>query len=168
MKTLYLIRHAKSSWDDLDLTDLERPLNERGKRDAPRMGKRLKEKNIFPDLMLTSPAKRAYETCKVIAKILGHSEEKIKTDQRLYHASEDQLLKVIQEIQDLNDNEEVVFIFGHNPGLTDFANSLLNQTIDNIPTCGVIAANVRVKLWKETKFGSGEMKFFDFPKRKPD
>ncbi len=168
MKTLYLIRHAKSSWDDQDLTDLERPLNERGKKDAPRMGKRLKEKNIFPDLMLTSPAKRAYETCKVIAKILGHSEEKIKTDQRLYHASEDQLLKVIQEIQDLNDDEEVVFIFGHNPGLTDFANSLLNQTIDNIPTCGVIGSKVRVNSWKESIFGSGEMKFFDFPKRKPD
>lgn len=168
MKTLYLIRHAKSSWDDLDLTDLERPLNERGRKDAPRMGKRLKEKNVFPDLMLTSPAIRAFETCKIIAKILGYSEEKVKTDTRLYHASEDQLLKVIQEIQDLNDDEEVVFIFGHNPGLTDFANSLLNQTIDNIPTCGVIGAKVRVKSWKETKFGSGEMKFFDFPKRKLD
>jgi phosphohistidine phosphatase len=166
MKTLYLIRHAKSSWDDLDLTDLERPLNDRGKKDAPRMGKRLKEKNIFPDLMLTSPAKRAYETCKLIAKTLGHSEEKIKTDKRLYHASEDQLLKVIQEIQNLNDDEEVVFIFGHNPGLTEFANSLLNQTIDNIPTCGVIGCEVRVKHWNETTFGSGEMMFFDFPKNK--
>jgi phosphohistidine phosphatase len=168
MKTLYLIRHAKSSWDDLDLTDIERPLNERGKKDAPRMGKRLKEKNVFPDLILSSPAKRAFETCKVFAKTLGFSEEKIKTDKRLYHASEDQILKVVQEIEDLNDQEEVVMIFGHNPGLTEFANSLLNETIDNIPTCGVVASKIRVKYWKETTFGSGEMKFFDFPKNKVD
>lgn len=168
MKTLYLIRHAKSSWDDIDLSDIDRPLNERGKKDAPRMGKRLKEKNIFPDLILTSPAIRAFETCKIIAKILGYSEEKIKTDKRLYHANEDQLLKVVQGIEDLNDTEEVVLVFGHNPGLTDFANALLSQTIDNIPTCGVIESKVRVKSWKETKFGSGDMKFFDFPKRKTD
>jgi phosphohistidine phosphatase len=166
MKTLYLIRHAKSSWDDLDLNDVERPLNERGKKDAPRIGKRLKEKNIFPDVMLSSPAKRAFETCRIIAKILGYPDEKIKTDKRLYHANQDQLLKVVQEIEDLNDIEESVFIFGHNPGLTDFANSFLCQTIDNIPTCGVIGCKVRVKHWNETTFGSGEMVFFDFPKNK--
>lgn len=168
MKTLYLIRHAKSSWDDVDLTDIERPLNERGKRDSPRMGKRLKEKNIFPDMMLSSPATRALETCKVIAKTLGFAEEKIKIDKRLYHADEDQLLKIVQGIEDLNDKEEVVMIFGHNPGLTEFANSLLSETIDNIPTCGVVGSKVRVKSWKETTFGSGEMKFFDFPKNKTD
>ncbi len=168
MKTLYLIRHAKSSWDDLELTDIERPLNERGKKDAPRMGKRLKEKNVFPDIMLSSPARRALETCKVIAKTLGFAEEKIKTDKRLYHADEDQLLRIIREIEDLNDKEEVVMIFGHNPGLTVFANLLLNEHIENIPTCGVVGSIVRVKAWKETTFGSGEIKFFDFPKNKPD
>ena len=166
MKTLYLIRHAKSSWDDLDLTDIERPLNERGKKDAPRMGKRLKEKNIFPDVMWSSPATRALETCKVIAKILGFAEEKIRTDRRLYHADEDQLLKIVQEIQDQNDEEEVVMLFGHNPGLTVFANLLLNEHIENIPTCGVVGSIITVKSWREATFGSGEMKFFDFPKNK--
>jgi phosphohistidine phosphatase len=166
MKTLYLIRHAKSSWDDLDLADFERPLNERGEKDAPRMGKRLKEKNVSPDLMLSSPAKRALETCKVFAKTLGYAERKVKTDRRLYHADEDQLLNVIREIEDLNDKDEVVMIFGHNPGLTEFANSLLDETLDNIPTCGVVSLKIRVKSWKEIKFGSGEMKFFDFPKNK--
>ncbi len=105
MKTLYIIRHAKSSWDDLDLKDFNRPLNERGEKDVPKMGKRLKEKEIYPDIMLSSPAKRAIETCKGIAKTLGFPEEKIKTDNRLYHADEDQLLKVVREIEDLKDKE---------------------------------------------------------------
>ena len=168
MKTLYLIRHAKSSWDDLALKDLDRPLNERGKKDAPRMGKRLKEKKVFPDLMLSSPAVRAFETCKAIAKSLNYPEEKIKIDKRIYHASEDQLLKIVQEIKDLYDDEEVVMIFGHNPGLTVFANSLVNEDITNIPTCGIIASRMNINFWKDTKFGSGEMKFFDFPKNKAD
>ena len=166
MKTLYLIRHAKSSWDDIDLSDIDRPLNDRGKKDAPKMGKRLKERDIFPDVMLSSPAKRALETCKVIAKALGFPEESIRTDKRLYHASEDLLLKVVQEIKDRHDTEEVIMIFGHNPGLTDFANSLLSETIDNIPTCGVVASTVHATSWKETAFGGGELIFFDFPKNK--
>src|SRR6478609_6616404 len=116
MKTLYLVRHAKSSWDDIDLSDFDRPLNDRGKKDAPKMGKRLKERDIFPDVMLSSPAKRALETCKAIAKALSFPEEKITTDKRLYHASEDQLLKVVQGLKDRHDNVEVIMIFGHNPG----------------------------------------------------
>ncbi|MDZ7649748.1 MAG: histidine phosphatase family protein [Cytophagales bacterium] len=93
MKTLYIIRHAKSCWDNLDLSDFERPLNDRGKKDAPRMGKRLKERRVTPDVMLSSPATRALVTCQEIAKVLGFPEEKIKTDKRLYHASEDLNLK---------------------------------------------------------------------------
>jgi phosphohistidine phosphatase len=166
MKTLCLVRHAKSSWDEPDLTDIERPLNERGKKDIPRMGKKLKEKRVFPDIMLSSPARRAHETCRGIAKVLDFPPEKIILDKRLYHADKDQILKIIQEVKDLNDDEEVVMIFGHNPGLTDFANSLLGQAINNVPTCGVIRAAINVKSWKDVKYGSGEMKDFDFPKRK--
>lgn len=166
MKTLYLIRHAKSSWDDLDLADIDRPLNERGKTDAPRMGKRLKERNVIPDVMISSPAVRALETCKVMAKILGFSEKNIKTEEQLYHANEDQLLKVVQDIKDMPNSEEVILIFGHNPGLTDFANSLLGEFIENIPTCGVVASKISVKFWKEVTFESGELNFFDFPKSK--
>jgi phosphohistidine phosphatase len=101
MKTLYIIRHAKSSWDNPDLSDFERPLNDRGEKDAPRMGKRLKERRVTPDMMLSSPATRALVTCQQIAKVLGFSEDKIKTDRRLYHASDDQILKVIQELERL-------------------------------------------------------------------
>ena len=167
MKILYIIRHAKSSWDNLDLSDFDRPLNDRGKKDAPRMGKRLKERRVTPDIMLSSPATRAFVTCQEIAKVLGFSENKIKTDKRLYHANEDQILKVIQELKDSpRDSEEIVMIFGHNPGLTAFANALLNEELENIPTCGVVAATLNITEWKSTRFGCGEMEFFDYPKRK--
>lgn len=169
MKTLYIVRHAKSSWDDPELDDLDRPLNNRGMKDAPRMGKRLKEKEVTPDIMLSSPAERALATCKALADVLKFDEKKIKTDKRLYHANEDQILKVIRELKDSpRDSEEVAMIFGHNPGLTEFANLLLNQYIDNIPTCGVVAAKLPVKHWKDVTLGCGEMLFFDFPKRVDD
>jgi phosphohistidine phosphatase len=166
MKILYIVRHAKSSWDDPELSDFDRPLNERGKKSAPRMAKRLKEKRVTPDVMLSSPAERALATCKEFARILGFPEDKIKTDRRLYHADEDQLLKVIQELKDApRDSEEVVFLFGHNPGLTEFTNSLLKEDLENIPTCGVVAATLQINHWKDARFGCGEMEFFDYPKR---
>ena len=169
MKPLYLIRHAKSSWDDPELSDFDRPLNKRGQKDAPRMGKRLKEKRVTPDRMITSPAVRALATCKEIARVLGFAEEKIITDRRLYHADEDQILKVIKELKDSpRDSEEIVMLFGHNPGLTEFANSLLNETIDNIPTTGVVAATLNIDHWKDALFGCGTMDFFDFPKKDND
>ncbi len=162
MKKLYLVRHAKSSWDNPELRDYDRPLNERGKRDAPRMGKRLKEREITPDLMLSSPAKRALTTCMEIARILGYDKERIKTDKRIYHANEDDLIKVLKE---QNDNFDIVMLFGHNPGLTDFANSLFNERIINIPTCGIVAGELQISSWKEIKWGCGPLEFFDFPKK---
>lgn len=165
MKTLYLIRHAKSSWDEPDLGDFERPLNKRGKKDAPNMAKRLKEKRVAPDFMISSPATRAFDTCKEFARILDYDKDKIKTDKRLYHADEDQILTVIRELKDRErDEEEVVLLFGHNPGLTEFANSLLNESIDNIPTCGIVKAQLKIDRWKDAAFGCGELEFFDFPK----
>jgi phosphohistidine phosphatase len=167
MKTIYLIRHAKSSWDDPQMDDFERPLNKRGKKDAPSMARRLKEKRVTPDFMLSSPATRALDTCKEFASILNYDKDKIKTDKRLYHASEDQILTVIRELKDRErDDEEVVLLFGHNPGLTEFANVLLNESIDNIPTCGIVKAHLKIERWKDASFGCGELKFFDFPKSK--
>ena len=167
MKTLYVIRHAKSSWDDEGLTDFDRPLNERGKRDAPAMGKRLKEKDVVPGMLLSSPAKRALSTAKRIAKAIGFEKDKIKTDERLYHADSDTILSVVQSIKD---KHEVVFIFGHNPGLTDFVNALMNerQLIDNVPTCGVAAFSINVESWNDIKAGTGKLMFFDYPKSHPN
>ncbi len=169
MKTLYLIRHAKSSWDDPDQGDFERPLNKRGKKDAPAMATRLKERGVTPDFMITSPATRAYDTCKEFAKILGYDKDKIKTEKRLYHATEDQFLTVIRELKEREgDEEEVVFLFGHNPGLTELANLLLHESIDNIPTCGMVKAQLNINHWKDVSFGCGKLMLFDFPKNKED
>ncbi len=165
MKTLYLIRHAKSSWEATDIEDFERPLNERGKRDSPRMGKRLKEKDIHPDLILSSPAKRALSTAKKIAKILSYPKENIKTDRKLYHADEDTILAVTQN---LKDKFNTVMLFGHNPGLTDFVNTLMDGEfdIDNVPTCGVVAFTFGMDSWKDLTWGKGKLLFFDYPKSK--
>jgi phosphohistidine phosphatase len=164
MKTLYLIRHAKSSWDDLLLGDFDRPLNKRGRSDAPKMGKRLKERDVHPDLLLSSPAERALSTCMIIAEKIGYSLTNVHTDQRLYHASEDKLLAIVREFNDANDE---VVIFGHNPGLTDFVNKLSHELVtDNIPTCGIVCIRLPLESWKEAKWGKGEVDFFDFPKNR--
>ena len=113
--------------------------------------------------MISSPAKRALKTCKAIAKVLEYPKEKIKEEAKLYHADENRILSILKTINDPND---VVMIFGHNPGLTEFANSLLNQTIMNIPTAGVVAGRLSINSWKDIQLGCGEILFFDFPKNK--
>ena len=164
MKTLYLFRHAKSSWEDPFLDDHDRPLNKRGRADAPRMGKRLKEKNFHPALMISSPAERALSTCLIIAEKVGYRLPDVHTDRRLYHASEDQLLAIVRGFNDAIDE---IAIFGHNPGLTDFVNKLNNDFVtENIPTCGVAYMQLPVASWKEVKWGKGEVIFFDFPKNR--
>ncbi|MGC3947166.1 MAG: histidine phosphatase family protein [Chryseolinea sp.] len=167
MKTLYVIRHAKSSWDVKTLDDIERPLNERGKRDAPRMAKRLKEKEIHPDLLITSSAKRATSTAKRIAKVLKYPKTDIKVMDKLYHADEDTMLEVLNK---LKEKHNVVFMFGHNPGLTDFVNSIMSEEldIDNVPTCGVVAFQFQAERWDQVTWGTGKMMFFDYPKSRED
>ncbi len=162
-KFLYLIRHAKSSWDNPSLTDFERPLNKRGKRDAPEMGKRLAQRQVIADLMLSSPANRALTTCRHIAKEIDYPEEAIEEDEEIYHAGPSTLLKVVREI---DDTWRTVLMFGHNPGFTDFANALNNTGIDNIPTCGIVLCRFEIDSWSEVQFGSGEEVFFDYPKNR--
>jgi phosphohistidine phosphatase len=167
VKTLYVIRHAKSSWDVKTLGDIERPLSERGKRDAPRMGKRLKEKDVHPDLIMSSPAKRAFSTAKKIAKILKYPTDAIKVDKKLYLGDEDTMLETLAKTKD---KHNVVFIFGHNPGLTDFVNSIMSEEldIDNVPTCGVVAFQFQAEHWNQVTWGTGKMLFFDYPKSRED
>lgn len=164
MKTLYLVRHAKSSWEDPLMDDFDRPLNARGRSDAPRMGKRLKEKDPHPDMLVSSPAERALSTCLIIAKQLGYSLHSVDTDRRLYHATDEQLLSIVRGFHDANDE---IMVFAHNPGLTDFVNRLSNESVtDNIPTCGVVCVKLPVKSWTDVRWGEGEVVFFDFPKNR--
>lgn len=161
MKTLYLIRHAKSSWKYTHLDDIDRPLNKRGKRDAPEMGTRLKLRGIFPDLMISSPANRALTTCKTIADIVEYPSSKVQTYNDIYHGSVSTLLKVVKQLQKPFD---IVFMFGHNPGFTDFANELTHSDLWNIPTSGVFGCQFEISDWSEVTLGSGKRIFYDFPK----
>lgn len=162
MKTLYLVRHAKSSWDYPNLPDFDRPLSARGERDAPKMGQRLKDKYILPDLIISSPANRAYTTCQVISKIIGYNQGRIIGDQSIYHAGERTLLNVVQST---SKDVKSLMLFGHNPGFTDFACSLSNEDIYNIPTCGIVCITFDLKGWSDVNFGNGKMQFFDYPKK---
>ena len=162
MKTLFLVRHAKSSWDYPDLSDADRPLNKRGERDAPEMGRRLRKRGISPDVMLTSPANRAQSTCEIIADAIKFPHDSIKIKESIYHAGEGTLLKVIKN---LGDDSESAMIFGHNPGFTYLANRLANESIDNIPTCGVFSCSFEVDSWQQVEFGKGKTLFFDYPKK---
>ncbi len=162
MKSLYIIRHAKSSWGDFSLPDFERPLNERGKKDAPVMAQRLLDKNTKIDLFISSPAKRALKTCKLFCKEFNVPEEAILVIDELYHASKEIFYNVIGKI----DNKyEHVAIFSHNPGISEFVNSLnTNVHIDTMPTCAIFAVSIDCKSWDQ--FESAQKIFirFDFPK----
>lgn len=159
---LYLIRHAKSSWENTALSDFERPLNDRGQRDAPMMGQRLKARNVKPDLILSSPAERALKTATIIAGSIAYPAAKIKTDKNLYHAEDAELLRIIQQSDEAN---QCVWVFGHNPGLTDFVNQLTTEVIDNIPTCGIVACSLGVNSWDEVDWKKGTVVYFDYPKK---
>src|SRR6266496_884279 len=133
MKTLFLVRHAKSSRDEPSLPDKDRPLNDRGKRDAPKMGERLAKREVTPDLILSSPAKRALETAQIIAKKLDYKLADIVVDERLYATGADDLLQLIHK---LGAKPKSVMLFGHNPELTELAHRLSNK-ITHLPTCAV-------------------------------
>ena len=162
MKTITLIRHAKSSWKNPDLQDIDRPLNARGKRDAPLMGKRLRKMKIKPDLLISSPARRALKTARIIAKAIGYPKKRIQVLDSVYHGNADQLMKVLQDIDERVDH---VCLFGHNPDMTFLANGLCNQSIENIPTCGVVGIACDIPSWKQVKMGTGSLIFFDYPKK---
>jgi phosphohistidine phosphatase len=162
MKTLYLLRHAKSSWKDADLSDIDRPLNKRGKINAPEMGKHFKRLKIKPDLIVSSPAKRAFNTATIVAKEMGYEEKNIKIDMALYGANIEQLLNTITNLEPSLDR---VMLVGHNPGLTQLANFLGGENIENLPTCGLIRLDQEIKKWSSFKSGKAKLILFEYPKK---
>jgi len=136
MKNLILIRHAKSKWDDATLSDRERSLSKRGKRDAPVMGQLLKEKNLSPDRILSSPAKRALKTAKLIAEAIGYPKKQIDIREEIYMQGLEALLELVSK---LDDDWNRVYLTGHNPELTELANRLTGADIENVPTCGIVS-----------------------------
>jgi len=161
-KILYLIRHAKSSWGEPALSDSERQLNERGLRDAPLMGKFLKNNGVNPDLIITSTAARASLTAKIFANELNFKKDNIETDERIYDATTQALMNVIRNI---DNKHETVLLFGHNPGLSNLANLLSDKFISDFPTCAIAGIKLIVQSWGDTDRHCGNIFLYEYPKK---
>ena len=163
MKHLTLLRHAKSSWKDPDLDDFDRPLNKRGRQDAPFMGQRLAMHGEAPEVIISSPANRARRTTELVASALHYKKSTIKLEPRIYDASVETLIKLVNQFDDA---WQRVMLVGHNPGLTDLAKALTHCDLDNIVTCGVVKIEFDAISWSNIQCNSGRLLFYDYPKKK--
>ena len=161
MKTLTILRHAKSSWDEPGLADFDRPLNGRGKRDAPVMGQRMKAAGIRPSLIVSSPAARAWSTAKIVAREMAYPVEFLQRERDLYHAGTERLFDVIAR-QDEGFNS--IVIVAHNPGLTDFANKLIPGLTSNLPTAGFVSVLIDTDTWELRARKSADLIEYNYPK----
>lgn len=160
MKKLVIIRHAKSAWDNPSLSDHERPLADRGLRDAPKMAQRLKERDIHPDLLMTSDAKRVLQTAEITAEAFKIRKEAILQTPTFYHASASVIFNSIKEA---HQTIGTLFVFGHNPGLNDLVNRL-GCDLDNLSTCGQVGFLFDVTDWKKITPKNARFWFLDYPK----
>lgn len=165
MKTLYLLRHAKSSWDDSDLRDFERPLSDRGVSDIPLMTRRFADRGGVLDCIVCSPAVRAKTTARLWAENLDFPEDEIISNPELYFAGTGMFLKAAKM---MDESASMALLVGHNPAITEFANAMLgddSEEIDNIPTCGLVVLELPVDQWGDVVLGSARRVLFDFPKK---
>jgi phosphohistidine phosphatase len=146
MKTLYFIRHAKSSWDFPQLADDERPLTEKGIKRTKKLGSYLGINEILPELIISSYANRAFHTAQIIAKKIGFPEKDIKIDRSIYSSSIDNIFSIIFGIPD---NYNSVMLFGHNPTFTNLANYFIENKIENLPTSGFVSIEFETENWNE-------------------
>jgi phosphohistidine phosphatase len=159
--TLILVRHAKSSWSNPGLGDHDRPLNNRGLRDAPRMGERLVELGFVPRLIVSSSALRARTTAELIAAGIGYETDRIEIEGGLYGASP---LTMLNTVSGWDDAMDCAMLIAHNPGITDLVNYLTDAGIDNVPTCGIAVIRGGQGGWAALSGGAAEILHFDFPK----
>jgi phosphohistidine phosphatase len=166
MKTLYLLRHAKSSWAEHGLSDQQRPLNERGLRDAPMMGKRFRSRGESFERIVASPALRAQQTAELFAEACGFAEDDIETDSNLYFLGSGSIEDLIQSQEDQVETLMLVF---HNPDITGFANAIEDDVrIDNVPTCGLIRLSCDLSVWSDWTRAQTSFEYFDYPKNLSD
>lgn len=164
MKTLYLLRHAKSSWSFDELSDQERPLNDRGRTDAPRMGQALCKRSIELDLLVSSPAVRALSTAVLVARELSYPHEKIVVERSIYEARVEDIVNIVHR---LPDSAQAVMLVGHNPTFTDVANELSPASTSpllEMPTAAVVCLRFDCERWEEVSRENSEFYFYDFPK----
>jgi phosphohistidine phosphatase len=162
MKTIYLIRHAKSSWDHTGLRDKDRPLNERGEHDAPLMAKLLKDKGVQPDRLVSSPAKRAFATAVHFATVFHIPKSDITVEGQIYEAD---IADIMEVVRHLAEEWKTVFIFGHNPTFTDVVNQFTERSIDNVPTCGICKIESTTTNWQQFSPVNTKLTEFYYPKQ---
>jgi phosphohistidine phosphatase len=162
MKTLVIVRHAKSSWDNAVLSDHQRALSKRGLKDAPIMGARLADWGPPVDRVISSSATRALTTAELITHEMGLPWDEIQIEDALYHATEEDMIDLINEQEDYLDG---LMLFGHNPGMTYLVNGLSDLDLDNLPTCGVAVLQFDVNSWSEIGDEIATTADFDFPKK---
>lgn len=161
MKTLYILRHAKSSWEFAQLDDRDRPLNNRGRADAQRMGQELANRHVSPDLIISSPAVRALATATLVGKELSYGPDQIVVKDQVYAAGKQGLLEVVQQAPA---TAEVLLLVGHNESLSDFANLLSPENLPRLPTAGVAALQFTCDAWQNINRTNASLLFFDIPK----
>jgi phosphohistidine phosphatase len=161
MKSVIIVRHAKSSWDSAVISDFDRPLNDRGKEDGPKMAKRLLDKKISIDAFISSPAKRAKRTATYFATEYGVKKEDLILVPELYHPAPEAFFEAIAKAPP---TAKTIALFSHNPGITDFVNMLTEVRIDNMPTCAVFAIKTDITAWPDFEKAPKQFWFFDFPK----
>ena len=162
MLTLYLIRHAKSSWSDPLQADFHRPLNERGLRDAPAMGKHFAARNEPVDLFLSSPAVRALATAHAVAVATVATVNDVVEEPRLYLATVPTWLEVVTALP--RKTSRVAF-FGHNPGISEFCELITSAGLGELPTCAMVRIDFALDDWKAVARGTGQLVWHDFPKQ---
>lgn len=160
MKTLLLLRHAKSDWDDVSLRDFERPLAPRGRRDAPRMGEALKQRGPLPDLVISSPASRARETIEAVIQA-ADLKASLQFDESIYGASSAELMTLIRRLPASSDCALVV---GHNPGFEDLVARLTGHA-ERMPTAGLACIEFQTDSWENIEDGEGRLSWFLTPKK---
>lgn len=160
MKTVWFVRHAKSSWDDPTLPDFNRPLNARGLRDAPAMAKFLHNMGVHPDRLVSSPAKRALHTARIFGEVFEIAE--VHQEAKLYEALPETVLEIVQNFPD---SCSVCFVFGHNPTFHELANYFSGISIEELPTCGIFRIDADIKAWRDFSRDSGKCTAFFTPKQ---
>lgn len=163
MKKLYLVRHAKSSWDDLS-DDFERDLNDKGKSDLKLIWKHLKDKKIHPDKVYSSPAKRSEKTCKSICEWIWYSFDKVKFEDDIYNFHMKWIEFYLKLITNFKDKHDEIMIFWHNEAWNQLTTNLLGTDIWNIPTLWVVCIKFDIDSWADILTKKGELEFFVYPK----
>jgi len=162
MKQLHITRHGKSSWDYVDISDIDRPLNSRGINNSYMMAKRLADKEVVPDLLISSPATRALSTAVIFMRVMNLPYNSLQINEDIYVGYVDDLTSIIRSIDNRYNN---VMLFGHNPAFTDLANRFLTGSVDNIPTAGIVSMSFAIDDWNDIAEAVPELEIFDYPKR---